>query len=151
MREFTDSDRITPDEIAFQVMKVSHLHRTTVENYMNRCNMGISPAQHRILITIAHNNRVNQKELAKMLEVSPATVTICLKKLVKENYIKKESLENDNRYNILEVTEKGKKIIDKSVKSISEIDNKMFDNFSEEELRIFSGYLNRIYNNLSEK
>ena len=25
------------------------------------------------------------------------------------------------------------------------------DNFSEEELRIFSGYLNRIYNNLSEK
>ena len=123
MREFTDSDRITPDEIAFQVMKVSHLHRTTVENYMNRCNMGISPA----------------------------TVTICLKKLVKENYIKKESLENDNRYNILEVTEKGKKIIDKSVKTFSEIDNKMFDNFSEEELRIFSGYLNRIYNNLSEK
>ena len=86
-----------------------------------------------------------------MLEVSPATVTICLKKLVKENYIRKESLENDNRYNILEVTEKGKKIIDKSVKSFSQIDNKMFDNFSEEELRIFSGYLNRIYNNLSEK
>ena len=56
--------------------------------------------------------------------------------------------EQDNRYNQVVLTDKGKKIVKESRKIFQYVDEKMFDGFSEEELDAFEGYLNRIKENL---
>lgn len=61
-------------------------HRMIVMNQMHRrmleCNLegtGIHRAQHRLLMTLAKHSFASQVELAKFLEISPATVAVALK------------------------------------------------------------------------
>ncbi len=69
-------------------------HRMIVMNQMHRrmleCNLegtGIHRAQHRLLMTLAKHSFASQVELAKFLEISPATVAVALKALKKSEYI----------------------------------------------------------------
>ena len=132
------------------MMRVGHKQKVIIENKLSCEKIGIFPAQHRLLMELANNREISQKELSRILHVSPATVTVCIKKLVKDGYIKKENLEDDNRYNVLAITEKGKNIIEKSALIFDAIDEKMFRDFSDEEIKQLINLLTRMHNNLEE-
>lgn len=138
------------EDIACSVIRVANKHKRICEQKMSNENIDIHPAQHRILMVLSSNDRLNQKELASFLQVSPATITISIKKLVKEGYIKKENMESDNRYNLLHITEKGKNVIEKSNEIFTSIETMMFKNFSEDEKQEFWSMLERIADNLDE-
>lgn len=141
---------IEKKEIVGWLRKTAHLHKNIVENRLSEAKVGIFPAQHRILMKLAANPGINQRELAKKMGVTPATITISVKKLINEGYVNKECQKNDNRYNLLNITDKGKETIEKSIKVFDEIDSHMFDGFEDSELEQLKGYLSRIYINLSE-
>ena len=78
-------------------------HRMIVMNQMHRrmleCNLegtGIHRAQHRLLMTLAKHSFASQVELAKFLEISPATVAVALKALKKSEYITQKMREEDS-------------------------------------------------------
>ncbi len=124
------------------------LHRKIIENTVGK--QGIHQAQHRLLMHLAKREWNSQKELADYIGVSTATVTVSLKKLERGGYIKKSIIPNDNRYNQLEITTKGRKVVKESSEIFNSIDEKMLEGFSEEEKKQFLEFLKRINNNLLE-
>ncbi len=124
------------------------LHRKIIENTVGK--QGIHQAQHRLLMHLAKREWNSQKELADYIGVSTATVTVSLKKLERGGYIKKSIIPNDNRYNQLEITTKGRTVVKESSEIFNSIDEKMLEGFSEEEKKQFLEFLKRINNNLLE-
>ena len=81
-----------------------------------------------------------------------------LKKLEKAGYITRSCDAEDNRMNHVVITDKGKKAIDQSILYFQEIEDAMFEGFSQEELETYAAFLGRViqneeryYHNLSQK
>jgi len=89
-------------------------------------------------------------ELAKRLEVSPAAIAVSLKSLEKEGFITRSVKKEDNRVNFVELTEKARKIIDDSREYFNQLDQKMYNGFSDEEKEMLYHYLERIYANMEQ-
>lgn len=137
-------------KVICSMLRVYRRQKHNVESMLNSEKIGIYPAQHRLLMELANDGKISQKELSRKLNVSPATVTISIKKLVKDGYVKKSSLKNDNRYNMIAITEKGKKIIEKSIRIFDASDEKLLAGFSDEELDGLNNMFIRMFNNLED-
>ena len=90
----------------------------------------------------------SQKELAKRLRVSPATMTVSLKSMERDGYVKKLSNRSDLRCKPISITEKGleaAKLIDQVFETL---DHGMYQGFSKEELAQISQLYRRMIDNL---
>ena len=67
-----------------------------------------------------------------------------LKKLEKGGYIRRMINQEDNRYNRVEITQKGEQVIEESIQIFNELDQQMLGGLTEEELNVLNGYLLRI-------
>ena len=74
-----------------------------------------------------------------------------LKKLEKGGYIRRIVDEKDNRFNQICITEKGRKVVDDSVKTFTRIENRMFEGFSEEEFKSLEQLLDKVFHNLEKE
>ena len=99
--------------------------------YLNRCR-----------------DKISQKDIAEHFEISPAAVAVSLKKLEAGGYIVRKTSDNDSRYNEIEITKKGKEIVDFSHSIFEDIDNKTFKGMSEEEKQTLVLLLDKVTNNL---
>ncbi|MCH5266328.1 MAG: MarR family transcriptional regulator [Lachnospiraceae bacterium] len=131
-----------------RMIAINHLHRRTLERNLKK--IGIHRAQHRLLMNLASNPSRSQMELAKRLDVSPATVAVSLKSLVQQGMIRKTAKQEDNRFNSVELTEEGRRIVEESREFFNEVEQRMYQGFSPEEMADFCGYLERMYNNMAE-
>ena len=129
-----------------RLIGVSRMHKALVDKSVS--DMEIHQTQHRILMRLAFSgNLPSQKELAEHLGLTPAAVTVALKKIENEGYIKR-TLGKDNRYNEIKITEKGKAVVSETKERFDLIDVAMFSGLSEEELSRFIESLDKIFENL---
>ena len=143
--------QITNDEkyraIMGKLMAIMRDHKSTIDSYVNETKLHKS--QHRLLMVLSRTEKnISQRDLAEMLNITPAAVAVTLKKMEKMGLVNRMVAEHDNRYNQVVLTDKGKKIVKESRKIFQHVDEKMFAGFSEEELDAFEEYLNRIKENL---
>lgn len=75
----------------------------------------------------------SQKNIASHFGISPAAVTVTLKKLEEGGYIEREISSGDSRFNNIKLTDKGKRVVEQSKELFEEADYEMFLNFSEED------------------
>lgn len=127
-------------------MYVARLHRTVLERQLNKT--GVYRSQHQFLMYIAENPNASQKEIAKMYRVTTATVAVSLKKLEQGGYISRAVDQQDNRCNQIRITEKGRAVVEASAGYFDQIDDAMFEGFSQEEMEQLQKYLNRVQCNL---
>ena len=106
--------------------------------------------QHQVLMHIAHHPNATQAEIAESMEISPSALAVMLKKLEKGGYIKRRLDNLDERKKHMEMTMLGKEIVAESHKMFQEMEHQMFRGFSEEELKVLSGFMNRMVENLME-
>ena len=112
-------------------------------------DLGILPSQHFVLMQLSRAGRVtSQAQVADMLHISPARVTLVLKNLDAEGYIERAS-GADGRRNEIAITPKGKEMVEKSRAFFRQLDGASFAGFSGEELEQFSGYLDRVLENIA--
>lgn len=128
------------------MIKTDRMHKHLLDTHVS--GIGIHRTQHRILMHISRNNKlVSQKCLAEHIGVSPAAITGALKKLEKDGYIRRAQ-GSDNRYNEVEITPLGKKIVEDTRLMFSELDTSLFLDFSDEELDGYIAYLEKIQRNI---
>ena len=89
----------------------------------------------------------SQKELAAHLDITPAAVTGALKKIERDGYIER-TLGQDNRFNELRITEKGRDLVKLTRRLFSEADMSVFEGFSEEELSTYVAFLEKMQENM---
>lgn len=112
------------------------------------------PAQHFLLICIHRHfrsgNDPSQRDLVKLTERSPATVTASLKVLERMELIRRYPDENDQRVNRVALTDRGLAMAEECQRRMLSLENRMFQGFSPEELRQLSAIFGKIIRNLSD-
>jgi len=135
-------------EIVHQIIGFAIKHRRIMQNYLDET--GVYQAQHHLLMEISHNQYASQKELAKSMDVSTATIAVSLKKLEKGGYINKVMDKEDNRLNQITITEKGNKVVQQSRQIFRSTDRKVFEGFTGEEMHTLSALLQKLDANLAK-
>lgn len=137
---------ISNKKIICQLISFAMKHRKIMQNYLDET--GVYHAQHRILMEISHHPKISQNDIARLMDVSSATIAVSLKKLKKEGYIKKEIDEGDNRFNNITITEKGHRVVNQSKIIFETTDKKVFEGFTEDEKTTLSFLLEKLDYNL---
>ena len=133
---------------ATRLLRIRDLeHRRIIEQLVQQAT-GISHSHHLLLMQLYFQDFKSQKDIAKRLNISPAAVTMSLKKLEAEGYVEKNINPEDTRFNFVSLTEKGKDVVTLSIRVFEALDTKLFEGFENEELEAFMGYLQRIIDNL---
>ena len=131
------------------MIHTNRLHKSIIDSRVKE--IGIHRTQHRILMHLARCDRLpSQKELAEHLEVTPAAVTLAIKQIECDGYIKR-TLGKDSRFYEIEITEKGREMVNLTRELFSKADENMFYGFSDEELDSFIGFMDRLQNNMKAK
>lgn len=130
------------------VIRINHMHRNVCDAYID--SIGIHRHQHMVLVKLSRGEKItSQKALADAFGISPAAITVILKKLEKAGYISRACSETDNRYNEIRITEAGLALVQESQKIFSGIDAVMLEGFSPEEVEQMTELLLRVKENLS--
>ena len=125
------------------------LHRRTIEGWAN--DAGMHRSQHRMLMYLTKCESIpSQKDLAKHFDISPAAVAVTLKKLESDGYIERGKCHerSDSRFNEIRITERGRDAALQSRKYFQHVDCEALKDFSEEELALFTSFLERMSQNL---
>lgn len=135
--------------ITAKMMTILRDHKSAIDQYVDETRLHKS--QHRLLMSLAAlGDPVSQKKLADYLNITPAAVAVTLKKLEKNGLVTKTISNEDNRFNNVTITDKGKKIVKESQKVFQNTDDVMFKDFTEEEILQLEGFMDRIKKNLSD-
>lgn len=131
------------------MIRTDHMHKALIDSRVR--DIGIHRTQHRILMRLARCEKLpSQKELAEHLDITPAAVTGTLKKMEQDGYVER-TLGQDNRFNELRITEKGRELVNESRKIFSEVDSSMFDGFTDEELDTYIFCLEKLQANIKKQ
>lgn len=143
------SNKTDVRELKAKFMHINRMHHKQAEKMLIKT--GVHRNQHMILMHLYHTKAApSQKEIANCFRISPAAVAVSLKKLENEGYILRNTSENDNRYNEITITEKGKYVVDMSKEILDSLDERSFGNLSSEEKEILGNLLDKVIDNLKE-
>lgn len=97
--------------------------------------LGLSDAQMCILYNIyEHGDGCPQKELYKSTGISKSTINSAIKNMEREGYVTLKAI--DGRSTGIYVTQKGHNLMADTVEKLIEIENRVFDSWSEEERKL---------------
>ena len=91
---------------------------------------------------------MSQKEMASALNLSPATMTVTLKRMEKAGLVCREMDEHDQRILRVHLSEQGKQMWLKSADQIRCVTEELLEGFTPEEERQMREYLFRIARNM---
>ena len=112
--------------------------------------IGIYKGQPPLLFLVSKREGRSQREIAEILRITPATLTVMIKRMEKADLLKRVQDPKDQRVLRVYLTEKGKDITEKAKGVMDEIEKDCFGNFTEEEKEILQGLLNKMKVNLEE-
>ena len=136
-------------ELKGKFMHINRMHHKLAEKML--VTTGVHRNQHMLLMYLYRTKEApSQKEIANRFNISPAAVAVSLKKLENEGYILRNTRENDNRYNKITITDKGKSVVDMSREILDGLDELSFGNLSSDEKEILGTLLYKVIDNLKE-
>ncbi len=123
-----------------------HTHRYTLQRYFQSC--GMFNGSPRILFHLHHQPGMTQKQLADALGVAAPTLSVSIRRFEAEGLVERRCDERDLRRQRLYLTPKGKALDERCAKGRDFLIGAQFDGFSEEDLDMLGGLLDRMTENL---
>lgn len=114
-----------------------------IDKNIDNNNVKLNHSSKSMLCVLLNNDGINQRNLAGLLSISPQAVSESIKKLESFELIIKENGSQKNE-NIIFLTDLGKDKAKLLRRKISAHANKVFKDFSDEELSLFFDLLNKI-------
>lgn len=90
------------------------------------------------------------KELAKQIDRDKSTLTVLVKKLIKNGYVKSIANEEDKRSKIISLTDKGRKIEEVFYKVSMKLNKDLWIGITNKESDVFNIVINKMINNLKK-
>ena len=110
--------------------------------------MNMNSSRYELLHYLLDGGLYTQTHLQKLVNIDRAAITRHLKSLEEEGYVTRERNPNNNRENFVQITKKGKQDTIQCQMDTNHFNNELFEDFTEEELKIFLGYLEKMKNRL---
>ena len=135
-------------ELMHMFLHISKLHRVLAGKRLAKMNPYAGQWMPVIRYVMEHDG-CTQVELATFLRVTPASVALSTKRMQRAGYLEKEVDEYNLRRNKLHVTALGEKLAADCKDAFDALDRETFKGFTDEEMEVLAGYLDRIAMNMS--
>lgn len=110
--------------------------------------MNMNSSRYELLHYLLDGGLYTQTHLQKLVNIDRAAITRHLKALEEEGYVVREKNPINNRENFVQITKKGKEDTIQCQMDTNHFNNKLFEDFTEEELKTFLRYLEKMKNRL---
>lgn len=140
-------NNINRDSLYYIFLEILRLHY--YRSHVLLEEIGVYHGQPPMLFILNKTDGQSQKELATILGVTPATITVMLKRMEKSNLVIRKQDDEDQRISRVYITEEGKEIANKAKQVMNDIDQECFGNFTVEEKIILRRLLMQMRDNLS--
>lgn len=110
--------------------------------------MNMNSSRYELLHYLLDGGLYTQTHLQKLVNIDRAAITRHLKALEEEGYVVREKNPINNRENFVQITKKGKEDTIQCQMDTNHFNNELFEDFTEEELKTFLGYLEKMKNRL---
>lgn len=147
----TKFEKLVPppsNEIGAKINLISKILRRRFNQLAN--DEGLFSGQQHIILLLKHGEGLTVSQVAEVIGVAPATASVSIKRMEKAGFIEKRSDEVDARITKLYLTSKGKAIPDKIREKINEQEKFITNGFTDEEVALFTEFLERALKNLNE-
>jgi len=134
--------------IGHLLMQSCRSRAKNADRIMERCKL--FRGQGILLLTIAKQPGLTHSKIAEELDISAAAATKAIKRLEKAGYLHRQADMQDERISRVFLREEGVALIEQIKRAFKKLDAITFCGFSDEELMVFQGYLERILANLDE-
>ena len=143
-----DDENITPTMIIGQIsrMQRSRMRESEPENSImaqNSCRA--------IFWSLVHGDGVTQLELAESTRLKPPTVSVALKRMEEQGYVRREADPMDMRAVRVYLTDEGRVLDESHLDRIRRIDEIAMRGISEEETKLLRALLIKMRNNLANE
>lgn len=130
-------------------MLIKEIYASTIEivNYNLRDN-GLTHQQTMVIKLIAHKGRVTISELCKEMSLAKGTVSGIVSRLEAADYVRKIKIDNDKRNTYVEFSNKGMEYAKNFKYDINKSFDKIFENFTEDEVKETKENLIKLRNKL---
>lgn len=111
---------------------------------------GLTNQQIMVIKLIAHNKQVNISQLCEEMSLSKGTISGIVARLEKADYVKKIKDEKDKRNTYVAFSDKGFEFAKNFIEEINGSFDKVFENFTEEEVKQVKDALTKLRNKIKE-
>lgn len=137
-------------DIGQQLASLNHLIKRNLQNELSSELMRISAANGYILVYLYENkqNDVFQRDLEEYFNITRSTASKVLSLMETKGLIRRGGVDGDARLKKLVITKEGEMILEALSDSRKQMEDKLTDGFSEDELDRLHDYLRRMKENM---
>lgn len=139
-------DNINRDSLYYTFLEVLRLHY--YRSHVLLEEIGLYHGQPPMLFILNKTDGQSQKELVTALNVTPATITVMLKRMEKSNLVVRKQDDEDQRISRVYITDEGKELANKANQVMKDIEEECFGNFTPDEKIILRRLLMQMKDNL---
>ncbi len=141
-----DDDRLEDTPIFYFINYINVIH----DNFLKENFKDIAPRDFTYLSNIYFYKNISQKELADLLYVSESNVAQIIKRLEKNDFIKREVMKDDKGKKILSLTDKGESALNSLLNLIIDFESQLFKDYSAEDKEKFKKMIRDYCENAAE-
>jgi len=128
-------------------VRVRHLHHQCAVGRFE--SLGLNYGQPPILFELLKKDGLTQKELSQLRNVSPATITVTLKRMEKAGWITRRVDSEDSRVSRVYLTDKSRQL-QLPLKALeTQLDDETFRSFNDTDKALMRRFLLQMWDNLS--
>ena len=137
-------------DIGQQLASLNHLIKRNLQNELSSELMRISAANGYILVYLYENkqNDVFQRDLEEYFNITRSTASKVLSLMETKGLIRRGGVDGDARLKKLVITKEGEMMLEALSDSRTQMEDKLTDGFSEDELDRLHDYLRRMKENM---
>lgn len=128
------------------IHEISKLFHDKMRNHSE--HLGLQTGYRQILHFLAHEDGVTQIDIARDSHLAAPTISVTLKKMEKEDLIRRRTDKNDTRCSRVFITEKGREIEKKHFEKIIECERILSQGLSAEEKETLCHLLVKVRDNM---
>ena len=133
-------------------MLIKEIYASTIEIVNdNLKDSGLTHQQIMVIKLIAHKDKVTISELCKEMSLAKGTVSGIVSRLEAADYVKKVKYDNDKRNTYVEFSNKGYEFAKEFRNEINKSFDKIFENFTDDEVKETKENLMKLRNKLKRR
>lgn len=134
------------DRLIFLISKVCQKLITNLQKTFSESGMEVTPIQVMLLFFLQKNDGSSLTQVSHGLMLENPTVTGLIDRLEKSGYVKRSDHPNDRRVYLVYLTEKGRKVANKALPIVKNLNEQIKEGYSREEIENFKKVLVGAFN-----
>ncbi|SHI00908.1 MarR family winged helix-turn-helix transcriptional regulator [Clostridium grantii] len=136
------------------ISKISRIKEYTnkliVEELINRGYNGLAPSHGDIIAALLKKGEMTKTEISNSICRDRSTVTVLVRKLNELGYLSTRTNEEDSRYSMVFLTEKGKELKEDFIEISEKLYSIQYIGMTEEQIKSFKDGLEMVYDNFKK-